>query len=1233
MMSLINRYILLILLSSLIFSSCTTYKEQYDESVANWNEENLNSNDEIDHIFYFIGDGGKASKEKNKLYFKQFQEDIVSANENTTVLFLGDNIYEKGMPKKNHPDRKAAEEVLDAQIALVDNFKGQPIFIPGNHDYYNNGVKGLKREAKYITNKLNDKNAFLPNNECPLDKIDISDDIVLIIVDTQWYLENWDKQPTINDDCDIKTRAQFFYEFESLIKKNAAKTTLIAMHHPMFSNGSHGGQFSMKQQIYPSNGNFPLPIIGSIVNVVRKTGGVSSQDLQNSLYLSLKKRIVTLSQKSQKVIFVSGHEHSLQYIFKDNKPQIISGSGSKYSAARATNGGEFSYGGIGYAKLIVYKNGSSWVYYYSENNGERRLLFKKQVHGPDKIQEKYDYPLNFPDTISASIYSDELISSGKSSTIWGEHYRKYYATKVAAQTVLLDTFYGGLTPIRKGGGKQSRSLRLVDKDGKEYVMRALLKSATKFLQATAFIDQYIEGQFDDTYTENLIFDFYTSAHPYTPFVIGTIADAVGIYHTNPKLYYIPKQKALKQFNSEFGDELYLFEERAASGHGDLKSFGYSNKLISTYDLLKKIRESDDYYIDENAYIKARLFDMVLGDWDRHYDQWRWAQFKDGKKTMYKPVPRDRDQAFSKFDGFLLELITRYVPEVGMMQVYDHEIRNIKKFNGSPAALDKFLITQATYKDWEKQVLFLQENITDEVLEKAFDLLPVEVQTETIEEIKSKLKSRLKILPEIARTYYNYLSKNVIVKGTDKDNWFEIQRLDNGDTSIKIYNIKNKEKGTKIHDKTYLKDETKEIWVYGFNEEDVFKVTGNSKNTIPLLLIGGQNNDKYIIENGKKVTIYDFKSKKNTFETNKGKIKLNDDYEINSYHYKKHKFRRYLPIPIVGYNPDDGVKLGIKNLFTIYGFDRNPFTQQHALNFSYYFATGGVDLMYSGEYANVFNHWNLFVKTIFTSPNYTINYFGMGNETMNLEDEFGDDYYRVRVSARAIYPSLLWKGRMGAQLNLGGILEGVEIENTVDRFINTVPDLPTGRQYYLGVQASYVYENYDNNAFPTLGMRASLDTGWKTNMDNYDENNAFITPSLSINYKLSSSGRLVLATKLNGNIIIGDNYQFYNAASIGGKNGLRGYRNQRFTGDKSFYQNTDIRYNLRSMKTGLVPIQLGIFGGFDYGRVWLDGEESKDWKTSYGGGLSLVGAQMVNINVSLFHSQEGAYFIVGLGFGF
>lgn len=1214
-------------------SNCATYNLNYKKDAKNWEVNFKNQDSEIEHTFYLIGDAGNANLNEPLTNLNNLKSELKSASKNSSVLFLGDNIYEKGMPKKEHPNRDLSEHRLNAQINIVENFKGNTYFIPGNHDYYSNGVKGLKRQQDYISKKLG-KNSFLPKNGCPLEKVNISDEIVLLIVDTQWYLENWDKNPTMNDDCEIKTRTRFFQEFESLIKKNETKTILIALHHPMFSNGNHGGQSSFKQQFYPIHNKIPLPIIGTLANILRNTSGISPQDMNNPLYLELKKRIVTISQKAPKTIFISGHEHNLQYIVNDNKPQIVSGSGSKTNPVRTIGGSKFSYGGLGYAKVTIYKNGASQVFFYNKESNNEHLIFATNIFKADIEKDTLKYPTSFPAFKKASIYTQkEVTKNSVFKLFWGDHYRKYYGTKVNAKTVLLDTLMGGLTPIRKGGGNQSRSLRLEDKNGNEFVMRALRKSATQYIQAVAFKDQYIAGQFKNTRTEKLLLDIYTTAHPYTPFVIGDLASAINVFHANPTLYYVPKQEALKPFNNEFGDELYMIEERVTSGHKRVASFGYSNEIISTDDLLKNLRKTDDNVLDEDSYIRARIFDMLIGDWDRHEDQWRWAEFKDGNKNIYKPVPRDRDQAFSKNDGLILGFLTRAIPALKLMQVYDAKMRSVKWFNLEPYPLDMALLKTSTYKNWETQIKFIQKNLTSEIIEKAFKNVPEEVNDKTITTIKTKLKGRLKRLDKIGKTYFKHLSKYAIITGTDKDNWFDIERLKNGTTTVNIYNIKNNEKGNKISEKHYSKKATKEIWIYGLDDEDVFKITGSKKGVITLRIIGGQNNDKYTIESGKKVTVYDYKTKQNTFTKSNGKIKLTNNYETNTYNHKKIKYSQNQLIPSVGSNPDDGVKIGIKNIFSVNGFERNPFSQLHTLNACYYFANKGFDFEYDAEFANIFNNWNFLVETKFTSSNYSINHFGFGNETENFEDEFGEDYHRVRFSTYAIAPTLKWKGRFSATIKLGATFESNEVEGTENRFINTLDYTLDNRKNFAGLSVSYNYENYDNIAFPTLGMNFSLVSGWKTNVKNTEENHAFITPSLAINYKLNSKGSIVLASKLKSNIIIGTDFEFYNAANIGGLDGLRGYRNERFTGNKSFYQNSDLRFTLREVKTELVPLQIGLFTGFDYGRVWLKNEKSNDWKTSYGGGFWLVAADLVNFNFTIFNSKDGAYFNLGLGFGF
>ena len=95
-------------------------------------------------------------------------------------------------------------------------------------------------------------------------------------------------------------------------------------------------------------------------------------------------------------------------------------------------------------------------------------------------------------------------------------------------------------------------------------------------------------------------DFFTASHPFVPFTIGSLSDAIGVYHTNPELYYVPKQNAIGRFNDEYGDALYMIEERAADGHGDQASFGFSDELISTHDLLEKLRKNENHEVDEEV---------------------------------------------------------------------------------------------------------------------------------------------------------------------------------------------------------------------------------------------------------------------------------------------------------------------------------------------------------------------------------------------------------------------------------------------------------------------------------------------------------------------------------------------------------------------------------------------------------------------------------------------------------
>ncbi|QNM84646.1 metallophosphoesterase [Polaribacter pectinis] len=1219
----------------LLIYSCATIEMQV---VENHKYTSRKDTSKVIHSFYLIGDAGNSDLYSKDSALAHLEREIHKAPKKSTLLFLGDNVYQRGIPPEESKGYTLAEHRLKVQTDIGKKFPGKTLFIPGNHDWYS-GLKGLRRQEKLVDKALG-KNSFLPEKGCPLEKVEISDDIQLIIVDTHWFVTNWDNHPGINDDCQIKTREKFFEEFEGLVKKARGKTTIIALHHPMFTNGPHGGYYSLKSHMKPA------PILGTAINILRKTSGVTNTDQQNDKYNQLRKRIITISQANDKVIFVSGHEHSLQYIVQDNIPQIVSGSGSKITATKNVNGGKFSYASQGFARLDIYKDGASTVHFYTAK--DRKIVYEANVFKADSIIEYNNFPNAKLSEKEAAIYStNEVKKGGVYNMLWGNRYRKYFGQKVVAPTVRLDTLFGGLKPVRKGGGHQSKSLRLEDKDGREYVMRALRKNAVQYLQAVAFKDQYVEGQFADTYTEDLLLDVFTGSHPYAPFTIGELADAISVYHSKPVLYFVPKQESLGGFNEDFGGELYMIEERTASGHGDKEHFGFSDEIISTDDLRKNLAKDEKYILDEKSYIRARLFDMLIGDWDRHQDQWRWAEFEENEKIVYRPVPRDRDQAFSIFgDGILLNFLTKAIPDLRGMRSYTEDIESPKWFNLSGYPLDMNLISKSDKKVWDAQVEIITSQITDEVIESAFSKFPKEVRSKTVDEIKRKLIGRRKNLQKISDKYFSHLNKFQVVKGTNKDDLFEIERFVNGDTKITGYRIKDGKKADIFHQRRYNCNVTKEIWIYGLDDDDVFILNGaNGKLSIKLKIIGGLGNDTYEINKEHDVKVYDHKSKKNTFKTPNIHKKTTDDYQTNTYNYKKLKNGKDVISPAIGYNPDDGIKLGLKNVYIVNGFERNPFTRQHTISAFYYFATNGYELEYSGEFANVFDRWNLGIDAKFNSANFARNFFGFGNNSANPEakkDDEDRDFNRVKIGQINLGSFVKWRGDLGDELKVSVKYENYDVERTAGRFLET--QFASGNrifdtQNFLNTEASYYYQHSDNPAFPTLGMEFSTKVGYTKNLDE-KRSFSYAASSLAITHKLIPSGKLVLASKINGHFNFGRDFEFYQAATIGGNEGLRSFRNQRFTGKNAFYHTTDIRFNIRRVKTNLLPTHIGLFGGFDYGKVWgtpntltvLPSAASKP-NTSYGGGIFFNAANLISGKIGLFTGDDGSRFTFNLGFDF
>src|SRR5690606_32884751 len=197
-------------------------------------------------------------------------------------------------------------------------------------------------------------------------------------------------------------------------------------------------------------------------------------------------------------------------------------------------------------------------------------------------------------------------------------------------------------------------------------------------------------------------------------------------------------------------------------------------------------------------------------------------------------------------------------------------------------------------------------------------------------------------------------------------------------SIEIEHIRNKKSGDVTQaNYTYDASITKEIWIYGLDDDDQFVVEGE-KSPIQLLLIGGRNHDVYAVHSDTKTTIFDYKSKNNTTENNNSKLVLREQYQLNQYDYRKTPINIFTMLPDIGYNRDNQVMLGFNAQLTVQKFNQNPSTQQHQLRARYDFATSGLVANYEGSIKDYSRKglWN--IQALMTCSDSSRNLFVINN---------------------------------------------------------------------------------------------------------------------------------------------------------------------------------------------------------------------------------------------------------------
>jgi len=114
----INMKIKIYILSLLFLSSCATYKTQYGKNHLDWKNK-VKQKEKPIYSIYLIGDAGKLNDNGVNNVINAVGLKLKNEPKNSALIYLGDNVYPNGFPKKHTKNRQEAENILDAQINIV----------------------------------------------------------------------------------------------------------------------------------------------------------------------------------------------------------------------------------------------------------------------------------------------------------------------------------------------------------------------------------------------------------------------------------------------------------------------------------------------------------------------------------------------------------------------------------------------------------------------------------------------------------------------------------------------------------------------------------------------------------------------------------------------------------------------------------------------------------------------------------------------------------------------------------------------------------------------------------------------------------------------------------------------------------------------------------------------------------------------------------------------------------
>ena len=828
-----------------------------------------------------------------------------------------------------------------------------------------------------------------------------------------------------------------------------------------------------------------------------------------------------------------------------------------------------------------------------------------------------------PDSINISIAPDYNKVGKLHRFFFGDGYRSSWAAPVLLRVCYLSKEKGGLTVVKKGGGLQTKSLRLKDSSGKEWVLRTIQK----------YPEQGLPPNIRKGLTKDILQDQVVTAHPFASLTIPPLAEALGIPHSIPEIVYVANDTALGEFRNEFANAVYLLEEREPTGDTD-----------NSEKVQEALQNNHDVKVQQQIVLRARLLDIILGDWDRHEDQWRWEKQKEKSNTFYTPVPRDRDMVYYNTSGIFPWIVSHQWLK-SKFQGFHKSIRDINGFNVNVRYFDRYFLNEPDEAAWKEAISFVQQTLSDSLITAAIHRLPDTIFSLTGPQLIQHLIARINNMEEYAMSYYRFISKTVEIPASDKQEYFFISNDSNKRVMVTVSKLKNDGTiGIAVYRRSFQPSVTKEIRLYGMAGNDVFKVDSNFNSPIRIRIIGGSGEDSFFIQspvNDKQdIYLYDKKDEPNYLpENSQYRFRLSKDSMVNQYDKRSFVYDRFAPVTLANYSLDEGVILRAGFFDEKQGFRKYPYAFRHELLMNYSFSRKTFLFTYNAIFKKLIRNSDLVVDLYSRGPQNLSNFFGIGNEAVFINNEDQEiNYYRsrydyVNASVHLHHPlAPHWQISAGVAMQYYTSNSSYNKGRFFDDYNKQFPDADLYKnKIYVGLVTGITVDTRNNTQFPTQGIY------WNTSIKAMQQLNgsrfAYGQFLSEINFYTAPYNNNFVIANRTGFGVMGGKPSFFQLLYLGRAQTMRGFHTNRFAGKTAIYNNTELRMKLFDFNSYLLPGTVGMIAFNDIGRVWMPGESSAKWHDSYGAGVYIVPAQLILIQFVIGFSKEGSMPYISIGYRF